>query len=45
VEWGRCIARDTSLRRDVALKILPASLADHPTRVARFRREAALLAA
>ena len=37
-------ARDTSLKRDVALKILPASLADHPTRVARFRREAALLA-
>jgi len=37
-------ARDTSLRRDVALKILPAAFADHPTRVGRFRREAALLA-
>jgi len=37
-------ARDTSLKRDVALKILPDTFADHPTRVARFRREAALLA-
>jgi serine/threonine-protein kinase len=37
-------ARDTSLKRDVALKILPDTFADHPTRVARFRREAAVLA-
>ena len=37
-------ARDTSLKRDVALKILPDTFTNHPTRVARFRREAALLA-
>ena len=37
-------ARDTNLKRDVALKILPDTFVDHPTRVARFRREAAVLA-
>ncbi len=37
-------ARDTKLGRDVALKLLPAALADDPERVARFQREAQLLA-
>ena len=37
-------ARDTTLRRDVALKILPVSVANDPDRVARFQREAELLA-
>jgi len=38
-------ARDTTLDRDVAIKILPESFAQDPERVARFRREAQLLAA
>lgn len=33
-------ARDTKLNRDVALKVLPASVADNPDRRARFQREA-----
>jgi serine/threonine protein kinase/Tol biopolymer transport system component len=37
-------ARDTRLKRDVALKILPASLASDPERLARFQREAEVLA-
>jgi serine/threonine protein kinase len=37
-------ARDTKLRRDVALKILPESFAADPDRLARFEREAQLLA-
>ena len=37
-------ARDTKLNRDVALKILPDALATDPERLARFRREAQLLA-
>jgi len=37
-------ARDTKLGRDVALKILPASLAPDPDRLARFKREAQILA-
>jgi serine/threonine-protein kinase len=37
-------ARDTELGRDVALKILPAALANDPERLARFKREAQLLA-
>ncbi len=38
-------ARDTQLKRDVALKILPADLALEPERLARFDREAQALAA
>jgi eukaryotic-like serine/threonine-protein kinase len=37
-------ARDTELGRDVALKILPDAFARDPDRIARFRREAQLLA-
>jgi len=37
-------ARDTRLKRDVALKILPASFASDPDRLARFQREAEVLA-
>ena len=33
-------ARDTKLNRDVALKVLPDSLANDPGRLARFIREA-----
>jgi Tol biopolymer transport system component len=38
-------ARDSRLRRDVAIKILPASFAEDPDRLARFQREAQVLAA
>jgi serine/threonine-protein kinase len=37
-------ARDTRLHRDVALKILPEAFARDPERVARFKREAHVLA-
>ena len=37
-------ARDTKLNRDVALKILPAAFAADPDRLARFHREAQVLA-
>jgi len=37
-------AKDTKLGRDVALKILPTSFTNDPERVARFRREAQVLA-
>jgi len=37
-------ARDAKLGRDVAMKILPDSLARHPDRLARFQREARILA-
>ena len=36
-------ARDVRLQRDVALKLLPAHLADDPDRLSRFRREAQIL--
>jgi serine/threonine protein kinase len=38
-------ARDTSLGRDVAIKVLPREFARDPNRLARFEREAHLLAA
>jgi eukaryotic-like serine/threonine-protein kinase len=38
-------ARDTKLGRDVAIKILPEGFADDPDRIARFQREAQVLAA
>src|SRR5271169_4728906 len=38
-------AKDTKLDRDVAIKILPESFAHDPERIARFEREAKVLAA
>lgn len=38
-------ARDTRLLRDVAIKVLPEALASDPDRLARFEREAQVLAA
>src|SRR6266566_1810144 len=37
-------ARDTKLGRDVAIKVLPQALAQDPERLARFEREAKVLA-
>src|ERR1700683_4330778 len=37
-------ARDTKLKREVALKVLPDSFAGDPERMARFQREAEVLA-
>lgn len=37
-------ARDRRLKRDVALKVLPGQFADDPERMARFQREAEVLA-
>src|SRR5438067_5437465 len=38
-------ARDSKLKRDVAIKVLPASLAKDPEALARFEREALAVAA
>src|SRR5262245_13150306 len=37
-------ARDTKLKREVAIKILPDELSQDPDRVSRFQREAEVLA-
>src|SRR5579864_1936589 len=37
-------ATDLKLKREVALKVLPAALADDPARMTRFQREAEVLA-
>jgi Tol biopolymer transport system component len=37
-------ARDTRLKRDVALKVVPEAFANNPERMARFQREAEVLA-
>ena len=37
-------ARDTKLNRDVAIKVLPLAFAQDQERVARFKREAQVLA-
>src|ERR1700738_2661859 len=37
-------ARDTKLKRDVAIKVLPDAFARDPERMARFQREAEVLA-
>src|SRR5579862_600947 len=38
-------AKDTQLKRDVAIKVLPEAFARDPERMARFQREAEVLAA
>ena len=40
----RYTARDTKLKRDVAIKILPEEFSRDPDRVGRFQREAEVLA-
>ncbi len=42
--WGRSIARDTTLNRDVAIKVMPDLFANDADRLARFTREAQTLA-
>jgi len=37
-------ARDTTLGRDAAIKVLPVAFAQDPERLARFEREAKVLA-
>src|SRR5436189_6249672 len=37
-------ARDTKLKRDVAIKVLPVAFARDPERMTRFQREAEVLA-
>ncbi len=38
-------AKDTNLRREVAIKVLPETMSRDPERLARLRREAQVLAA
>ncbi len=38
------LAKDTKLDREVAVKVLPATFAENKERLARFEREARLLA-
>jgi serine/threonine protein kinase len=45
VAWVKCTARDSKLGREVALKVLPAALANDANYMARFQREAQALAA
>ena len=43
--WEKCIgAHDTKLGRDVAIKVLPEAFAHDAERMARFQREAKVLA-
>ena len=43
--WEKCIeAHDTKLGRDVAIKVLPAAFVHDAERLARFQREARMLA-
>jgi serine/threonine protein kinase len=39
-----CRARDGRLGRDVAIKVLPEGVGSHPERLARFEREARMVA-
>jgi serine/threonine protein kinase len=43
--WAKYIQPNTRLKRDVALKVLPEAFANDPERIARFQREAEVLAA
>src|SRR5437762_9591695 len=42
--WAKSIGIDTHLKRAVAIKVLPAGLAGDAERLARFQREAEVLA-
>ena len=42
--WARFIDSGSALNREVAIKVLPAAFANDPDRVARFQREAHVLA-
>ena len=45
MEWEWCIARpDTKLKREVAIKLLPEQFTEDAERLARFEREAQMLA-
>jgi serine/threonine protein kinase len=44
VGWARGTGRDERLDRDVAIKVLPSSVAQDPERIARFEREAKAVA-